>query len=245
MKTILVWLALFLVSPGILADSEKPVVKVVFLSFADYSQRGESGEVVGKGVDIVRQLFAEAGYPIEVSILPAARIWIGLENGSIHAWPGIANKPGLEQHTLQTEHNIGRVAINLYYLPGTPPPRWPDDIYNKSIITITNFTYTNEVRRLLSDPARNLTIHGSASHVGAVRMLLRGRSDYLLDYRSQVGAALDTLDMSGLPSVPVLDLPMRFLLSRHSGFAEQLKRDLDAAYERLQARGEGISLPLL
>lgn len=245
MRAIRIWLTLLLLWSGLLSASDKPVVNVVFLNFAGYSERSESGEVVGKGVDVVRKLFQEAGYPIEISLLPAARIWRGLENGSIHAWPGIANKPGLEQHTLQTERDIGGVGIQLYYRPGEPQPRWPEDLVNKSVITITNFTYTTELRNLLNEPQRNLVIHKSGTNVGAVQMLLWERGDYLLDYRSQVGAALHDLGMTSLPSVPIIELPMRFLLSRHSGFAEQLKVDLDAAHDRLLERGEDIALPLL
>lgn len=245
MRLILIWLALILISPTALATEEKPVVQVTFLNFAGYSELSESGEVVGKGVDLVKLLFAEAGYPLETSILPAARIWSGLEDGSIHVWPGIFNKPDLEQHTLQNERDLGWVAIHLYYLPGTPPPRWPEDMVDKRVITITNFTYTMGLQDVLLNPQRNLTIHKSGSHLGAMQMLQRGRGDYLLDYPTQVGAALSTLGIEPLPSVQIARVPMRFIFSRHSGFAERLRDDLDLAYDRLQARGVVLDVSLM
>ncbi|PRB84079.1 ABC transporter substrate-binding protein [Pseudomonas sp. MYb185] len=237
MKKAAVWLALFLLCSGVCTAAQQPVVQVAFLNFSGYAERDESGRVVGKGVDLTTRLLHEAGYRAELRILPAARIWLGLESGEVHVWPGMLNKPGLAEHTLQTERDLGRVGINLYHLPGTPPPRWPEDIQGKSLIMITNFTYTTALRQILSDPARDLTVHKSNSHVGAVQMLLRGRGDYLLDYRTQVSSALETLGMQALPSVGVAELPMRFVLSRQSGFAERLKTDLDAAFDRLQAQG--------
>lgn len=245
MRNAAIGLILMLAGLGVLrAEEGKPEVNLVFLGFAGYSELSPSGEVVGRGVEMVERIFAEAGYPIRKSILPAARIWRGLENGSIHAWPGIFNKPGLIEHTIQTERDLGYVGINLYYLPGRAPPVWPDDLRNGSVITITNYTYTEELRNLLADPSRNLAILRSNSHTGAVKMLRQGRGDYLLDYRSQVQSALGSLEMEPLPWVPVVELPMRLLLSRHSGFAEQLKQDLDEAFDRLKARDAQMEVNL-
>lgn len=238
MRNAAIGVILMLAGMGLLRAEEKPEVNLVFLGFAGYSELTPEGEVVGTGVELVERIFAEAGYPVRKSILPAARIWRGLEDGSIHAWPGIFNKPGLLEHTVQTERDLGRVGINLYYMPGQTPPVWPDGLRNRSVITITNYTYTEELRSLLGDPSRNLTILRSSSHIGAVQMLRQGRGDYLLDYRSQVQSALDALGMEPLPWVPVVELPMRLLLSRHSGFADQLKRDLDDAFDRLREKEE-------
>lgn len=238
MKIAAIWMTLFLLIPGLAVADDKPVVQVVFMDFTGYAERDrESGEVVGKGVQLVRKLFAEAGYPVEVGLLPAARIWQGLENGTVHVWPGMLNKPDLDEYVLVSDRDLGRVGINLYRLPGTPAPRWPDDLQDSSVITITNFTYTADIWQVLNDRSRNLTVHRSSSHEGALQMLERGRADYLLNYRTQVDSAARRLGMEPLPGVPVTEMPMRFVFSRKSGFAEQLKADLDAAFDRLQARG--------
>lgn len=238
------WLALLLLLPGVTVGSEKPVVQVAFMEFAGYSELDESGQVVGKVVTLVSKLLTEAGYQMEAALLPAARIWQGLENGSVHAWPGILNKPVLGEHTLLTERDLGVVGISLYYLPGTPPPRWPDDLRNRSVITITNFTYTSDIWEVLNDPARNLAINRTSSHEGGLQMLQRGRGDYLLNYPAQVEPVFQRLDMEMLPSISLAEMPMRMLLSRHSGFAKQLRHDLDAAFDRLTERGVELDVTL-
>lgn len=232
------WLILLLLfsSSAVLAQ-QKPEIRVAFMDFPGYSELDESGRPTGKAVELTRRLLSEAGYEAQVQILPAARIWLGLESGDVHLWPGVLNKPGLDNDTLLTERDMGQVGINLYYLAGEPPPDWPQGLHGKSVITITNFTYTSALKDILADPALDLTLHKSNSHNGAVKMLLRGRGDYLLDYRAQVDAVLRDQNMAPLPYVEVANHPMRFVLSRHSGFAEQLKADLDAAFDRLQAQG--------
>lgn len=237
MRSTAFWLWLLLLLPGLAVAADKPLVRVAFMDFVGYAERAASGEVYGRGVNLVKQLFAEAGYPLEVGLLPPARIWQGLETGQVHVWPGMLDKPDLDEHTLLTERDLGHIGINLYHLPSTPAPRWPEDLHSSSVITITNFTYTSELWDVLSDPARGLTVHKTGSHTGALQMLQRGRGDYLLDYRTQVTSARAELGMEPLPYVPLVEMPMRLVLSRHTGFAEQLKEDLDAAFDRLWARG--------
>lgn len=238
MKIAAMCMGLLMLLPMVAAADDKPRVHVVFMEFKGYVERDEqTGEVVGRGVQLARQLFAEAGYAVEVGLLPPARIWQGLENGTVHVWPGMLNKPDLDDHVLIGERDLGRVGIKLYHPPGTPPPRWPEDLQDCSVITITNFTYTADIWQVLNDRSRNLTIHRSSSHEGALQMLERGRGDYLLNYRTQVDSAARKLGMEPLPGVLVAETPMRLVYSRKSGFAEQLKADVDAAFDRLQARG--------
>lgn len=238
MKRMTKYLALLLLcwTGTVLADS-KPVVQVAFMDFPGYSQLDESGRATGKAVELLRKLLDEAGYTAEVRILPAARIWLGLESGEVHLWPGVLNKPGLDEHTLLTGRDLGQVNIDLYYLPGQPAPDWPQGLRGRSVIMITNFTYTNALKDTVLDPELDLTLYKSNSHRGAVEMLRRGRGDYLLDYRAQVDVVLEKLDGISLEHVEVAVQPMRLVLSRHSGFAEQLRQDLDAAFDRLRAQG--------
>lgn len=245
MRMSAVWMALLLLLPGLAVAADKPVVRVAFMDFVGYAERDRaSGEVVGKGVQLVRRLFEEAGYPLSVELLPPARIWQGLENGSVHVWPGMLNKPDLDPYVLVSDRDLGRIGINLYYPAGTAAPRWPQGMKDRSVITITNFTYTADIWAVLTDPARNLTVHKSSSHVGALQMLQRGRGDYLLDYRTQVDSASRQLGIEPLPAVPVVEMPMRFVFSRRTGFAEQLKADLDAAFDRLRGRGYELDVTL-
>lgn len=245
MKSAAVWLVFLLLLPGgaVLAQ-QKTEVRVAFMDFPGYSELDESGRATGKAVELTRDLLNEAGYAAQIQILPAARIWLGLENGEVHLWPGVLSKPGLDEHTLLTSRDMGRVNINLYYLPGNPAPDWPQELHGKSLITITNFTYTKALNDILNNPGLNLTIHKSNSHSGAVEMLLRGRGDYLLDYQAQVDVVLRDLEIESLPYIEVASHPMRFILSRNSGFAEQLKVDLDAAFDRLRARGAELDVVL-
>lgn len=244
MKWINKWLFLLLFSSATTWAQARPEVQVALMDFPGYAYLDESGQAVGKAVELVEQLLGEAGYPANVRILPAARIWLGLESGDIHVWPGVLSKPGLDQNTLLTSRDLGQVRINLYYLPGQPVPDWPQGLRGKSVIQITNFTYTNELKQVLADPQLDLTVLQSNSHQGALQMLLRGRGDFLLDYPAQVEVLRQELELAELPFIEVATQPMRLVLSRRTDFAEQLRDDLDAAFDRLQAQGVELDVSL-
>lgn len=89
----------------------------------------------------------------------------------------------------------------------------------------------------MRDPALGLEHVTSISHIGALQMLLKGRGDYLLDYRVQVDAAAQELGIEPLPSLQLAEQPMRLVLSLRSGFAPELKADLDRAFDELASRG--------
>ncbi|MEH6492185.1 substrate-binding periplasmic protein [Halopseudomonas sp.] len=217
-------------------------LQVAIMHFPGYSEVNEAGEVSGRTVTLLKKLMVEAGVPYDVRILPAARIWKGLEDGSVHVWPGIVNKPGLEAFTLLTQRPLGVVGINLYYPPGSAAPQWPQGIKGKRVILITNYTYTAQLMRTLDDPSLDLTFHSGSSHIGAVRMLLRGRGDYLLDYRAQVEAVTKQLNIEMLPHLTVAEQSMRLVVSRRTPGAAELVQQLDLAYDRLQARGEELDI---
>lgn len=240
-RLIATFLALFAMLPLSVSSAPdapaKPVIRVGIMPFPNYSYTDEDGRAAGKTVKLTERILEQAGYRHDIRILPPARIWRGLEDGSVHVWPGVISKPGLESHTLLTDRTLGLVGINLYGRPGAAVPVWPDGLHGKRVILITNYTYTKELLRTLYELQQGVTFHRGSSHAGAVNMLLRGRGDYLLDYRAQVDPVVARLGIEPLPFIQVAEQPMRFLISRALARPEKLRDDLDRAFDELAARG--------
>lgn len=231
-------LATFPLSASSVPDSSgKPVIRVGIMPFPNYSYNDENGRATGKTVKLTQRILEQAGYEHDIRILPPARIWRGLEDGSVHVWPGVVSKPGLESHTLLTDRTLGLVGINLYGRPGEAVPAWPNGLRGKRVILITNYTYTKELLRTLYALQQGVTFHRGSSHAGAVNMLLRGRGDYLLDYRAQVDPVVARLGLEPLPFVQVAEQPMRYVISRAFPHPEKLRDDLDRAFDELAAAG--------
>ncbi|WP_150303122.1 substrate-binding periplasmic protein [Pseudomonas saliphila] len=220
----------------------RPVVEVALMDFPGYSEFDASGQIAGKTVQLITRLLEQAGYPFRMRIMPAARIWRGLEDGSVDLWPGTVTRPGWEFFTLQTDRQLGLVSIHLYHRPGEPAPVWPEGLRGKKLILMMNHIYTQDVLGTVEDPALGVELHRGSSHAGAVNMLLRGRGDYLLHYRTQVEPVVVEMGMEPLPSQRIIQVPMRFVVSQRSGFAEQLKADLDRAYDELAMQGVELNV---
>lgn len=241
---VVVLVGLMLVPITLMAEpgTDRPVVQVAMMHFPGYSEQNEQGEASGTTVELTRLILERAGYQSNIRILPSARIWRGLQDGDVHLWPGIVDKPGLEDKTLLTSGDLAQVAINLYYPPGAPTPVWPQSVRGQRMILITNYTYTEALLATLQDPGMQVSFDSSISHAGAVSMLLRGRGDFLLDYRVQVDPIVAAMGLAPLPYIQVAEHPMRFVLSLQSGYAEQLKADIDIAYDVLAAEGEVLDI---
>ena len=65
-------------------------------------------------------------------------------------------------------------------------------------------------------------------------MLMRRRGDFLIDYSKPIEQALQDADLPALPYITLRHLPITLQISKAMPGAEQLRDDLDRAYEHLQ-----------
>lgn len=222
--------------PLVQAQSDVPL-RLAMLPYPEYAEYDAEGRATGHAVQVMVRLLEHAGYSYEVRLLPVARVRRGLMSGELDLWLGLNNQVGLEAYTLQSHATFGLVPINLYYRPGEPVPTWPDSLQGRTLILITNYSYSLPVSRTLQDTRLALQTRSSSSHTGAIRMLLRGRGDYLLDYRGQVASASASLGIDALPHIVVDEPPMRLFVSRQHAQAQALMNRLDQAFESLVREG--------
>lgn len=220
----------------------KQRIHVGYYEFPPYSYTDAQGQPSGSGLELTARLLEQAGYQAEFRSYPGARLYSGLQDGSVQIWPGAPGKTELAEHTLEGRHLLGEITLNLYFRPDTPPPRLPDDLHGRGVILITGYSYWQDVNQWLEDPARQITRHRTSSHTSALEMLERRRGDYLLDYQTPVEQAKRALAMSDLPFVEVQRLPLRLIFSRHAPDAERLRDDLDRVYQQLKDAGEDLWL---
>lgn len=220
----------------------RPRIHVGYYEFPPYSYTDAQGQPSGSGLELTARLLEEAGYQAEFRSYPGARLYSGLQDGSVQIWPGAPGKQELADHTIEGRHLLGEITLNLYFRPDTPPPRLPDDLQGRGVILITGYSYWQEVNQWLEDPARRITRHRTSNHTSALEMLQRRRGDYLLDYQAPVDQARRILNQEALPFVEVQRLPLRLIFSRHAPDAERLRDDLDRAYQALVEAGEDLWL---
>jgi polar amino acid transport system substrate-binding protein len=239
-------LAALLWLPSLAATAEIDALRQVsvgFYEFPPYSYTDAQGRPSGAILELSARLLRHAGYQAHFRSYPGARLYSGLQDGSVQLWPGAPGKADLAGHTLESRHLLGEISLNLYFLRDTPLPRLPDDLKDSGVILISGYSYWQEVNQWLADPALGIVAHRTASHTAALEMLQRRRGDYLLDYQTPVEQARRRLGMAELPFVQLQRLPLTLIVSRRAPGAEALRDALDRAYEELRAAGEDLQLP--
>jgi len=225
------------------APSGPPVVTVGLLEFPPYSYSDAAGRPQGSVLDLSKRLLRQAGYQGKFRILPGARLYAGLRDGSVQLWPGAPGKAELQGHVLEGRIVLVEDDLALYFRPDTRLPRLPQDLAGRTIILISGFGYWKPYSDWLSDPTLNLRISRPHSHNAALEMLLRHRGDFLLDYHGPVEQARQRLGLAELPHLLLYHLTAKMIVSKRAPGAEALRDALDRAYEELQAQGEDLRLP--
>jgi polar amino acid transport system substrate-binding protein len=242
-RTLFPALLAWLCCAGALAqNAPDPTVTVGFYEFPPYSWTDESGKPRGSILALTERLLRHAGYRGEYRSLPGARLYAGLQDGSVHLWAGAGGKTELEGHTYEARHSMGNLSLALYHRQDTPPPKIPEGLRNKGIIVITGYSYWKQVNDLLADPTMSISTHRTSTHASALEMLLRKRGDYLLDYQAPVEQTRKALGLSPLPYTVLQHIQLRLIASRHAAGGQHLLDDLDRAYEELQAAGEKMQV---
>lgn len=80
---------------------------------------------------------------------------------------------------------------------------------------------------------RKMTIVNTPDHERGLKMLLTGRADYFLGYKSPVDFALKSSAIPGLQYQTLLRVPMHIVISKKTPNGQQLMKDLIGAFDRI------------
>lgn len=232
----------WLFSVGALAEKApaESAIVVGYYEFPPYTWTAEDGTPSGSVLTLTERLLRQAGYRGEYRSLPGARLYAGLQDGSVQLWPGAGGKAELIGHTYEARHAMGHFNLALYHRQDVQAPTLPDGLRGKGVIVISGYSYWKQINDLLMDPGMGISIHRTSTHASALEMLLRKRGDYLLDYQAPVEQVRKELGLSPLPYIVLQRLESRLIASRHTPGSLGLLEKLDRAYEELQAAGEDL-----
>ena len=213
--------------------AEPTIVNVGYYEFPPYSWTDKDDRPRGSILGLTERLLRHAGYRGHYRSLPGARLYAGLQDGSIQLWPGAGGKTELAGHTLESQHVLGEFNLALFARAGSELPVLPDGLRGKRLILINGYSYWKGINALLDDPGMGMEIHRTSTHEAALEMLMRQRGDYLLDYQTPVQQTRERQGIGRLPTLVLQRLQSRFIVSRHAPDSDALLQDLDRAYEEL------------
>lgn len=195
-------------------DPENPLIlerplDISFTEFRPYGYTDVDGSTKGSIVGLVKGLLDHMQLPYTMRSRPTARIYHQLKVGELDVFLGPMGVPSLQGHVWEVplpEHLS--VSLYLWRKLGTPEAIEVPDLQDQSLAIINGFTYRGLLEQL-EDPEYAITLTRTSSHENALKMLVSGRTDYLLDY----GAPIEAL----LPQYPNVKLLRHLVQSRRVG----------------------------
>lgn len=225
--------------PALPAPASEPPVRVGYLEFPPFSYVDEGEQARGSMLDFAKRLAEQADLRLELTPYPPARLYHNLASGNTELSLGAIGNPALAGHVLTGKERLGWIDLKLYHRADQPAPNLPEDLRGRRLLLIHGFTYwAPEARRLLDDGSLNLRIDKAHSHLSAIELLERGRSDFLLDYQPPIEEALSQSGRRPLEGITLHSLPVSLLFSAHSPRVGSLQARLEQAYAELKASGE-------
>ena len=219
---------------------EKVNLKVGYFEFAPFYYTNEKGVPEGTIIDLVKEVFSEAGYDYEIIALPAVRLYPGLADGTVDVWPGIKGVLVHKETTLTTNYVLTYIELRSYNLSGNTPIKVKEDLAGKTVIIPKGYNFGGLIT-YLRDPKNRIQLEETTTHEAAFQMLALKRGDYLLDYSGPARKALKILKIDKFSYSVMSSIPAYFIISKKTQGAEEIKKRLDKTFLKLH---KGKPLPI-
>jgi len=159
------------------AEDAKRAISMAVFSFPP-SVDVVDGEIEGFLPDHMSAVAAKAGYEIAFTALPFRRYVHGVANGKHDLLWGAKDYREFAGTVNISPQPIELLSLNVYGLHDEPAVRRKEDFGSKRIALITGYNYSGLADYLRS----NALVYDIPDHRAAIKFLIAGRADYLLDY---------------------------------------------------------------
>lgn len=204
-------------------------LKIVFTEFPPYTYTNENGDPQGYFVELISRLLEQRNISHSFSSHPTPRVHFQLKSGEADIYLGPQGVPNLQQHIRSVPlPDDFTIRLFLWRRPNTINAKSITEIHNQSLAIINGFGYGGILQEL--DKTKNkVQIIRSNSHGNALKMLISGRADYLLDYLQPVNTELSAHPNTELLKHPILNIKVAFMVSRNAANSRELFELLGAA----------------
>lgn len=218
------------------ARGEAPALKAGVLDFPPYYIVKNENDVRGSLAEVIRKVLGRAGYTYVLNGYPPKRLYKNIADGTVHVWLGVGGVPDYEGKVLYSDIKVEEIEVRLYTLDGKPLLKSIEDLKGRTVILQRGYGYGGMVS-FLEDPRNKITPDYTDGHELAFKKLLKGRADYLLDYRQPAEALIRKERIGGVKSSSMKTLGVYFIISKKTPDAENILKKIDAAYLTLKKEG--------
>lgn len=193
-------------------------------------------EVEGTMADLLRKIMDKAGMKYVMKGYPPKRLYKELAEGSTQIWMGVKGVPEYEGQVIYGDSEINEIEIRLYTLEGKPLLNTLPETKGQKIITIRGYSYGGMIN-YLTNPENAISLDPSDSHELAFKKLIKGRGDYVLDYKRPAEEAIKANAMTGLAHSVLKNIKIHLVVSKKTPDAENVLKKMEDAFKALKKEG--------
>lgn len=210
------------------AEGDIRTLRAAYTDFPPLTYTDGNGEPAGYFVRFCEDIAAKAGYNLQWSELPIARVYMFLRSGKVDFWAGLAGLPHIQESVVESTPPIGNLTLAAFHLSQTPPVNGFDDLVGTRLILMSGYTYLGTIDHVLAE--EDTTAYTAPHHESAMRMLAMGRGDYMLHYVEPMREVLRRRPVEGLRWSKLMTSRLAFVVSRetagHGEIMERLEEEL-------------------
>lgn len=176
------------------ADDKELTVRM--LPFPPLSYMDDDKVTKGYIVDIIRRVLARANKRADIRTFPLARIKFGLNDKSIDLSFISKNMQAEGDSYHMVDEPILSVTLNAYYTDkykGKAPTKL-SDFKGYHVLVPWNYTLGGGIK-YIKDPKNDIVLSQPKSSVFGIKMLMKGRGDFLLEYAYPFQVSLTELNI--------------------------------------------------
>ena len=220
-----------------LAERQQEPLEFGFIELPPFGYTNSEGEANGYLVKLSKRVFREMGLPVHFQQHPAKRLYQQLKTGTTAMTLGADGLYQLRKAAIETQEPAITLTLAIYHRQDTDPVFYINGLKGKRVVLMQGYSY-GRLRRFFEEQADNMQISYARTHVSALKMLLYGRADYLLNYQIPGDTVIARNGLGGLKSQVIGKTPIHLFVSREVEGAQRITEEWDHQLKKLRKNGE-------
>lgn len=220
-----------------LAGEQQEPIEFGFIEFPPFGYTNSEGEANGYLVKLSKRVFREMDLPVHFQQHPAKRLYRQLKTGRTAMTLASDGLYQLRNTAFESQEPAITLTLAIYHRQDTEPVFYINGLKGKRVVLIQGYSY-GPLQRFFEEQADSMEISYARTHASALKMVLYGRADYLLNYQTPADTVIARNGLGGLKSQVIGKTPVHLFVSKEVEGAQRITEQWDRQLKKLRENGE-------
>lgn len=208
-----------------------------YIELPPFGYTNDEGIASGYLAELSRRVFREMDLRVHYQQHPATRLYHQLKSGKTALTMGPEGLHQLRRAAVESQEPAITLTLAIYHRQGTDPVFDVDELKGKRVVLMQGYSY-GRLRRFFEEQADSMQISYARTHTSALKMLLYGRVDYLLNYQIPADTVIARNGLGGLKRQVIGKTPIHLFVSRKIEGAQRITDRWDHHLRKMKENGD-------